>query len=114
MKTIYTRCPHCDEEVALRPDRVALLRATDVLYGFACPACETPVVKPADGKAVRLLQIAGVSQDGPVEPLRPSPTQDGDRRPLTYDDLLDLHLLLEGHDWLERIAPSADADRNAG
>lgn len=70
-------------------------------YAFVCPDCFELVTKPADQRVIRLLVSGGVPTrfwDPPAELLEShaGPT-------LTYDDLLDLHLLLEGPDWWSRL-----------
>lgn len=101
MPTIHTKCPNCRGEIALAPERVALLRGPAVLYGFACPSCQDPVLKVADRNAVNLLETAGVSADGPVELLAPPhPEQPGPGPAFSHDDLLTLHELLADERWI--------------
>jgi hypothetical protein len=100
---IRATCPACGE-VELTPPDVELHVCTAAersYYAFVCPDCFELVTKPADQRVIRLLVSGGVPTrfwDPPAELLEPhaGPT-------LTYDDLLDLHLLLEAPDWWSRL-----------
>jgi hypothetical protein len=100
---IRATCPACGE-VELTPPDVELKVCTAAehsFYAFVCPACRRLVSKPADERVVRLLISGGVRPvfwDPPAELLE---ARDGP--PLTWDDLLDLHLLLESPDWWARL-----------
>lgn len=98
-------------------------------YAFDCPSCTEQVIKPADERIARLLATGGVpvsvdSFDGdfgelvddlgaeslphpgqPTEPEPgvPHPESPPAGAPLTYDDLLDFHLLLERSDWFDEL-----------
>jgi hypothetical protein len=66
-----------------------------------CPACRVVIAKPADERIVRLLLSGGVQAElwePPAELLEPR-----DGPPITYDDLLDLHLALEDPDLWDRL-----------
>jgi hypothetical protein len=99
----YTRiratCPTCGEVEVLAPD-VTLKRcgrSGRAAYAFVCPGCDQLVTKPADERIAQLLISGGVRttrEDLPAEALEPR-----DGPPLTYDDLLDLHMLLESPGW---------------
>jgi hypothetical protein len=105
----YTRiratCPACGE-VEMPASAVTLRRFGDagrVSYDFVCPGCAALVTKPADERIAQLLTSGGVRterDDLPAEALEPR-----DGPPLTYDDLLDLHLLLESPGWEARLTP---------
>lgn len=105
----YTRiratCPACGEVELLAPD-VTLKRCGltgHSAYAFVCPSCWQLVTKPADERVAQLLISGGVRterEDLPAEALEPR-----DGPPLTYDDLLDLHLLLESPGWETRLTP---------
>jgi hypothetical protein len=119
---IRASCPSCGE-VDLQPMDVTLrvIRRDDgnvgpgSNYRFACPDCEQLVTKPADDRIAQLLTTGGVPVEdrehgrtphpagrdavGPAHPEAPPAGP-----PLTHDDLLDLHLLLEHDDWFEMLA----------
>jgi hypothetical protein len=104
MTTIKATCPTCGE-VDLGADDI-LLRLGAALqentYGFSCPKCAHFVEKPADDRVVRLLLSGGVMPvvvDVPAEVLevRSGP-------PISHDDLLAFHEMLESDDWFDRLA----------
>ena len=72
-------------------------------YGFICPVCCDPVTKPANRKTVALLIAAGVEPTtGDIDrelPRRSLPPEDlgpdPDAAPLTLDDLIAFHFLLD-------------------
>ncbi len=113
MTRIRTTCPHCGEVEVGAGDVVLHLVAESLgggWYGFQCPSCGTPVRKPADSRVARLLIGGGVSvaSGDPGMSVHPAVSAPGmtahpeaprDGPALTYDDLLDLHLLLESDDW---------------
>jgi hypothetical protein len=112
MTTIRVSCPSCGA-VDLTPAdiRLTVVQAEDVpvgpesRYDFHCPSCAERVEKPADERIARLLSTGGV----PVEIIEPTiglghPEDPPSGPPLTQDDLLDLHLLLESDGWFGRLA----------
>lgn len=126
MTTIRATCPHCGE-VDLTPDdiRLTVVRAPGApvgphsFYAFTCPSCTERVHKPADERIARLLTTGGVrvevvdeaeedlvsgvdELDAPL-PLPPHPEEPRDADALTYDDVLDFHLLLERPDWFAEL-----------
>jgi hypothetical protein len=108
--TIRVSCPTCGA-VDLTPEQVCLrlVRAggTDVgpdsHYTFTCPSCLCPVAKRADERVAQILRSGGVGVEL-VGDLHPEDPPAGD--PLTYDDLLDFHVLLQDDDWFGRLARS--------
>jgi predicted RNA-binding Zn-ribbon protein involved in translation (DUF1610 family) len=117
---IRASCPSCGE-VDLQPMDVTLrvIRRDDgnvgpgSNYRFSCPDCEQMVTKPADDRIAQLLTTGGVPVEDPDEDAThrashasgtPHPETPPAGPPLTHDDLLDLHLLLEREDWFERLA----------
>lgn len=118
MTRIRTTCPRCGE-VELRPDELELRivgsAEDDVREGstylFDCPTCADEIVKPADSRIAQLLTTGGVpvvcSADDEVLATAPTalphPEHAPDGPPLTLDDLLDLHELLQSDDWFDRL-----------
>jgi endogenous inhibitor of DNA gyrase (YacG/DUF329 family) len=107
MTTIKATCPTCGE-VALTPDDIELrvdeTGVTGSFYGFECPSCAADVRKPADERVVRLLVSGGV----PALPVtsQPAPVRLRDRfdfPPLSHDDLLDFHQMLDGDAWFDQL-----------
>lgn len=121
MTTIRATCPDCGE-VDLTPEdiRLTVVRSPGApvgphsFYAFSCPSCAERVHKPADERIARLLTTGGVrvevvdevgddtladeELDAPL-PLPPHPEEPKAADPLTYDDVLDFHLLLQRPDW---------------
>jgi hypothetical protein len=83
-------------------------------YRFSCPTCMNTIEKPADRKVVALLLSAGVeledeagleigepAEHAIIEQHRPGP-------PLTIDDLIEFHFLLQDDRELFRALQQAD------
>ena len=116
MTTIKATCPMCGE-VTLTPRDIELFvdpsGEAEATYSFECPDCGHTIRKPADDRIVRLLISGGVS------PLEPEPAQAAasegpkrpDRAPLSHDDLLDFHALLQDPDWFDRLLASSSEQR---
>jgi hypothetical protein len=121
MTTIRATCPTCGE-VEMGATAVLLTvesGGAEGCYSFVCPVCEDTVEKRADRKVVMLLLSAGVEvqevaqlslpQETPAQtaagaapqaaPVRPSASRVPDGPPLTTDDLIDFHFLLQRDDW---------------
>ena len=78
------------------------------VYSFICPVCASDVEKQADRKIVALLVSAGVCMAGLGDAEGPLGADHRDLQPpLTIDDLLDFHELLQDDAYLERFL-SAD------
>lgn len=104
MTTIKAMCPKCGE-VELTPDDVELRVCTHApasYYLFSCPLCDETVQKPADDRVVQLLISGGVPAIVWELPSELGEIHDGP--PLSVDDLLDFHLLLDSPDWFERLS----------
>ncbi|MFW5934144.1 MAG: hypothetical protein ACOCT8_05390 [Actinomycetota bacterium] len=115
MTRIRASCPACGE-VDLSPDEVVLhvVRARDgdidaaSSYRFTCPSCDEPVAKPADERIVELLATGGVQIVEAGTELPPHPEQPPAGPALTHDDLLDLHLALQGDEWFLELLTSVE------
>jgi predicted RNA-binding Zn-ribbon protein involved in translation (DUF1610 family) len=106
MTTIRATCPQCGEvEMDARSILLQVEQESgEGTYSFDCPSCEVPVEKPADRKIVLLLMSAGVEVMEPQEAsseVRPSGP------PLTSDDLIDFHFLLQRDDWFDQLVADA-------
>ena len=83
-------------------------------YSFACPGCQDVIRKPADHNVVALLLSAGVQvqrdAEGPA-PERGEPDETAPSGsavpPLTTDDLIEFHYLLERPDWFRLLLDTA-------
>lgn len=104
MTTIKATCPGCGE-VELTPNDIELRVCTHApasYYTFDCPTCNDAIQKPADDRVIQLLISGGVRAivwELPEEIMQPHAGP-----PLTHDDLLDFHLLLETPDWFEQLS----------
>ena len=99
MTTIKATCPACGE-VDLTADDILLrigAQAASNSYGFSCPACGDFVQKPADERVVRLLLSGGVMPTLNHVPAEALESHTGP--PITHDDLIAFHELLESDDW---------------
>ena len=108
MTTIRATCPRCGE-VEMDAQAILLsIRESDGegVYSFTCPSCFDTVEKPADRKVVMLLLSAGVDVTQITENTVTAISEEvpADLPPLTADDLIDFHFLLEKEDWFTRLA----------
>lgn len=87
--------------VEARRARVLVNERGQALVEFPCPRCEREVLCVLDEHSA--LRLIGLGIKG--MPLRPAAevTEAHEGPPLTLDDLLDLHLLLEHPGWLDRL-----------
>ncbi len=112
MTRIRATCPTCGD-VDLRPDDIEVQVVQDPegevtdgsTYRFACPACTYLVTKPADDRIVRLLSTGGVAISVRTFPTVAAPPRAAAVRvpPLTHDDLLTFHELLQTDGWFEDL-----------
>jgi predicted RNA-binding Zn-ribbon protein involved in translation (DUF1610 family) len=116
MTTIRTTCPRCGE-VDMGPESILLSVAQggrEGSYRFTCPTCFDAVEKRADRKIVALLVSAGVDvagRGGGSLEERTEPMFDQERfesrelrpggPPLTVDDLIDFHFLLQDDQYVQ-------------
>ncbi len=106
--TIRASCTECGDVELSTGDLTVRLCSHDNQgsYVFRCPGCQMSVVKPAEPRIVDLLIASGVSVDTwdlPAELFEARPTV-----PLTHDDLIDFHRLLQEDGWFEVLAASID------
>jgi predicted RNA-binding Zn-ribbon protein involved in translation (DUF1610 family) len=120
MTTIRTTCPRCGE-VDMGPDAISLSvrpNGREGSYRFTCPSCADDVEKRADRKIVALLVSAGVDIDpGDAEAAAAIPhpelfDQLGELRtdlgpPITADDLIEFHYLLEDEAYIREFLASS-------
>jgi hypothetical protein len=105
MTTIRATCPSCGDVRLKASDVVVRVCANDNKgsYCFRCPSCGLRVTKSADSRIVDLLASSGVKMDVwhlPAELWEARPTG----APVSYDDLLDFHLMLQDDTWFEQLA----------
>lgn len=104
--TIRASCPTCgDVELTSRDVNVQVCASNNQgSYAFRCPDCEVAVSKLAEPRIVDLLVSSGVRLSVWSLPAELAETHAGPV--LTYDDLLEFHLLLQEDGWLERLTES--------
>jgi len=91
-------------------------RAGEGSYRFSCPTCMNTIEKPADRKVVALLLSAGVELAGEgaeeLEPQAPRAPESPERHrpgpPLTVDDLITFHFLLQNDQQFSRALQEAE------
>jgi predicted RNA-binding Zn-ribbon protein involved in translation (DUF1610 family) len=103
MTTIKASCPSCGEVDLTAEDIVLRITAipTSNTYGFSCPACGRFVEKPADERIIRLLLSGGVVPVVVNVPAEILEAREGP--PITHDDLLTFHELLQDDDWFSEL-----------
>ncbi len=106
MATIRASCPTCgDIELTSRDVSVQVCASNNQgSYAFRCPQCAVAVSKMAEQRIVDLLVSSGVRLAVWSLPAELDEPKSGD--PLDYDDLLELHLLLQEDGWFERLTAS--------
>lgn len=103
MTTIRATCPTCGE-VELTPDDIELRvcsYAPASSYHFDCPVCHVAVQKAADDRVVQLLISGGVAVVAWSLPDEAAELRSGP--PISFDDVLDFHLLMERSDWFDHL-----------
>jgi len=104
--TIRATCPTCGDVQLKTSDVTVRVCADDNRgsYCFRCPDCGFGVAKEADSRIVDLLVSSGVRMEVWHMPAELWEPKAGTR--LSYDDLLDFHLLLQRDGWFEQLTSS--------
>ena len=102
--TIRASCPTCGDVELTSEEVTALVCATtnDSSYAFQCPECYGAIVKQADSRIIDLLVASGVRLHVWSLPAELDEPKFG--APITYDDLLEFHFVLQQDGWFERMA----------
>jgi hypothetical protein len=101
---IEATCVSCGA-VWLTPKDIEVRVCVDLrssAYTFRCPECGLPAAKDADDRVVEFLTTIGASLELwylPQELREPRPGGD----PVSHDDLLDFHYLLQENGWFDRL-----------
>lgn len=100
MCTFNAGCPRCGS-VSLAAEQIELRIFADGsgedCYAFTCPICHQRIRKSAGAGVVRVLRAGGVQ---PTECVAHPETPPSGLPPVTHEDLLEFHELLQGDDWL--------------
>jgi hypothetical protein len=104
MATIRASCAVCGDVELTTADVEVRVCSEDNqgTYLFRCPGCELVVVKAAEPRIIELLVASGVRLSTwslPAELTEPHPEGD----PISHDDLLDFHALMERDDWIDNL-----------
>jgi len=105
---IRATCPQCEQDVELTSVDVTALVCADTgdgSYAFRCPECEIAVSVEADLRIVDLLVDRGVKKRIWTLPAELAEHRSGPK--LTYDDLLDLHFVLQRDGWFAELEAMA-------
>ncbi len=104
MATIRASCPECgDIELTTKDMKVRVCAADNSgAYVFRCPECQLAVTKSAEQRIVDLLVSSGVVLEIWRLPAELSEVHEGN--PLTHDDLLEFHELLQSDAWFSKLA----------
>jgi hypothetical protein len=103
MTTIRATCPRCGD-VRLASSDVTVRVCEDdggSTYCFRCPGCDGTVAKDTTSEIADLLAWSGVRLDRWRRPAELDERRGGP--PLTPDDLLDFHELLQRPDWFSKL-----------
>jgi len=109
MIIIRTECPTCGE-IAIPISEMHLHDNTgseSQYYSFHCPHCEGVRGDEADPKFAGFLVAQGIIPEG--ERFAPEILEVHDGPEFTYDDILDLHFLLDGAEWVQDLASCTEA-----
>ena len=97
----FVSCPACATGTAATPGDV-LLATTDrwTTITLVCHNCGRVTARPVDPQVRQALEPFGIAA---VELLRAHPEHPPVGPPLTRDDLLDLHVLLQAEAWFAQL-----------
>jgi hypothetical protein len=104
MSTIRASCPDCGDVELTSVDMTVRVCAEDNRgsYAFRCPLCTMTVSKAAEQRIVDLLIASGVRVEVWSLPLELQERPVGE--PLTHDDLLAFHELLQDDGWFATLS----------
>lgn len=104
MATIRASCPDCGDVELTTRDMTVRVCADDNRgsYAFRCPECRMAVTKAAEQRIVDLLVSSGVALEVWKLPAELNEQRVG--APLTHDDLLEFHELLQAEDWFATLS----------
>ena len=103
---IKASCTDCgDVELTTADMRVRVCEdAGQAAYVFRCPSCHMAVTKQAERRIVDLLVASGVQLEHWTLPSEIYEPRAGD--PISHDDLIDFHRLLQGEGWFDQLFTS--------
>ena len=103
MTTIRAVCPRCGEVTLTSADMEVQVCAQtqEGSYSFACPACTLPVHRDADRRVVQILVSGGLKVRVWELPAELEEEKSGPA--ITWDDVLDFHMLLDDDAWFDNL-----------
>ena len=104
MATIRASCGDCgDVELTTRDVEVRVCTHDNQgTYSFRCPGCDLVVIKAAEPRIIELLVASGVRLSTWSLPAELTEPRSGGE-PITHDDLLDFHTLMQREDWMDNL-----------
>ncbi len=104
MATVRASCPDCgDVEISSEDVQVRVCIDTSWgSYAFWCPRCTLAVAKPANAGIVHVLVSSGAPLTMWRLPAELAEAHTGP--PLTHDDLLAFHQLLQTEGWFAQVS----------
>lgn len=101
---IKASCHDCGDVELKVDDLLVRVCTTDTqgTYVFRCPTCHMSVSKPAEPRIVDLLVASGVELVEWSMPAELNEPHQG--APISHDDLIDFHRLLQGDAWFDALA----------
>ncbi|MEO7836099.1 MAG: hypothetical protein ABIS21_00480 [Acidimicrobiales bacterium] len=112
--TVRASCPECgDVELTTREVRVIVCSTTNQgSYAFQCPRCRLAVSKPTEPHVVDVLVASGATLAFSSMPAELNEFHSGP--PISYDDLLAFHFMLQGRDCLAELRELAPQLQSTG
>lgn len=106
MATIRVSCTTCgDVEITSAELCVRVCRDdSSGTYRFRCPDCGAVEVRDASPRVIEVLVTAGVALETWALPAELDEPRTGP--PISHDDLLDFHRLLQRADWIDDVSDS--------
>lgn len=111
MARIRASCPSCgDVELTVADVQVRICSTTsEGEYAFRCPECSTIITKQAESRTIDLLVASGVRVSTWAMPQERLLSDHN--RPITHDDVIDFHLLLNDDNLLQQALGTLADDR---
>jgi hypothetical protein len=100
---IKASCSECGDVELSTSDMMVRVctQADQATYIFRCPSCQMSVAKQAERRIVELLVASGVKLERWDLPQEMFEEKLGS--PITHDDLIDFHRLLESEGWFDEL-----------
>lgn len=103
MATIRATCPTCGDVELTTPDLTVQVCGDNSQgsYTFRCPECTMAVARQAEPRIVDLLVSSGVQMRVWRLPAELHEPKTG--KPLTWNDVMEFHDLLQRPDWFDQL-----------